>query len=174
MLSEVTVLSDRERGFPGGGAREEVGMARINPPGFPIERGKIHEFANSILDDNPLYHDEQAAKALGLPAVVAPPTFASAAAFFPEPGGAGGMRLEGIDMRFALHGGQELIFERPLFAGELLRAEPGSSKSYEKEGKRGGTMKFVETEVRYRDEKGQTVLCVRNTLIQTAGVVQDR
>ena len=148
-------------------------MAHIHPPGFPIERGKIHEFANSILDDNPLYHDEQAAKAQGLPSVVAPPTFASAAAFFPESGG-GGMRLEGIDMRFALHGGQELIFERPLFAGDVLRADPGTSKSYEKDGKRGGKMKFFETEVAYCDASGGIVLRVRNTLIQTAGVVQDR
>lgn len=149
-------------------------MAHINPPGFPIERGKIHEFANSILDDNPLYHDELAAKAQGLPSVVAPPTFSSAAAFFPEPSSGGGMRVEGIDMRFALHGGQELIFERPIFAGECLRSEPGASKSYEKEGKRGGTMKFFETEVKYRDAQGKLVLTLRNTLIQTAGVVQER
>jgi hypothetical protein len=36
-------------------------MADINPPGFPVRRGKVHEFANSVLDDNPLYHDLEAA-----------------------------------------------------------------------------------------------------------------
>jgi hypothetical protein len=75
-------------------------------------------------------------------------------------------------MRFVLHGGQELVYERPLFAGDVLRAEPGETKSYEKDGKRGGKMKFIETELLYRDQSGQVVLRVRNTLIQTAGVVQ--
>ena len=147
-------------------------MALINPPGFPIERGKIHEFANSILDDNELYHDEEAAKAAGLPSVVAPPTFSSASAFFPQPS-SGGQRIEGLDMRFVLHGGQELIFERPVFAGDVLTSEPGETKSYEKKGRRGGTMKFIESETIFRDAQGEIVLRSRNTLIQTAGVVQE-
>ena len=147
-------------------------MALINPPGFPIERGKIHEFANSILDDNELYHDEEAAKAAGLPSVVAPPTFSSASAFFPQPS-SGGQRIEGLDMRFVLHGGQELIFERPVFAGDVLVSEPGETKSYEKKGRRGGTMKFIETETIFRDAQGEIVVRSRSTLIQTAGVVQE-
>ncbi|HWO93518.1 MAG TPA: MaoC family dehydratase N-terminal domain-containing protein [Dehalococcoidia bacterium] len=147
-------------------------MAYINPPGVPIERGKVHEFANAILDDNPLYHDEEAAKRAGLPSVVAPPTFTSVAAFFPEKGAEGGPRMEGLDLRFVLHGGQEFNFERPLFAGDLLHAEPGETRQYEKQGRRGGTMKFVETETVYRDQKGDVVLRIKNTLIQTGGVVQ--
>ncbi len=147
-------------------------MALINPPGFPVERGKIHEFANSILDDNELYHDEEAAKAAGLPSVVAPPTFSTASAFFPEPS-AGGQRMEGLDMRFVLHGGQELIYERPVFAGDVLTSEPGETKSYEKKGRRGGSMKFIESETIYRDAQGEIVVRSRNTVIQTAGVVQE-
>ncbi len=148
-------------------------MARIHPPGFPIERGKVHEFANAIGAEDPLHHDAEAARAAGLPGVVAPPTFSAAAAFFPEPGGAGGLGIQGLDMRFVLHGGQELEYERPLFAGDLLRAEPGDTKSYEKQGKRGGTMKFIETETLYRDVLSAVVLRVRNTLVQTAGVVKE-
>ncbi len=147
-------------------------MALINPPGFPIERGKIHEFANSILDDNELYHDEEAAKAAGLPSVVAPPTFSSASAFFPQPS-SGDQRIEGLDMRFVLHGGQELIFERPVFAGDVLVSEPGETKSYEKKGRRGGTMRFIESETIFRDAQGEIVVRSRSTLIQTAGVVQE-
>ena len=57
-------------------------MARINPPGFPVERGKIHEFAVAILDEHPHYHDEETARAAGLPSVVAPPTFPIASALY--------------------------------------------------------------------------------------------
>lgn len=144
-------------------------MADINPPGFLVERGKIHEFANAILDDHPHYHDEVKAKADGLPTVVAPPTYSSTSSYFLPRAGGG---IEGLDLRFVLHGGQEWIFERPIVAGDVLTAEPGPSKSYEKEGKRGGTMKFVETELLFKDAKGQVVMRTRNTLIQTGQVVQ--
>jgi len=38
-------------------------MSTIDPPALPVERGKIHEFADAILDDHPFYHDEEAARA---------------------------------------------------------------------------------------------------------------
>lgn len=146
-------------------------MAYINPPGIPVERGKVHEFANAILDDNPLYHDNELAKSAGLPGVVAPPTFTSVGAHFPSPDGGGG-GLAGLDIKRALHGGQEFIFERPIMAGDILTSEPGATRQYEKEGRRGGKLKFVETESVYRDQKGQVVVRIKNTLIETGQVVE--
>lgn len=145
-------------------------MAKINPPGFIVERGKIHEFANAILDDNPHYHDLEAATADGLPSVVAPITYSSVASYFGD-GSGPASAMSGLDMRFVLHGGQEWIFERPIFAGDILTAQPGATTSYEKEGKRGGTMKFIESEMLYRDQNGEIVLRGKSTLIQTGGVV---
>ncbi|GMU41637.1 MAG: hypothetical protein AMXMBFR23_25030 [Chloroflexota bacterium] len=145
-------------------------MAAIRPEGFPVERGKIHEFANSLFDDHPLHHDLPLANAAGFRSVVAPITYASAASFFAEDGG---MRLpEGVDLRFVLHGGQEFVFERPLIAGDLLTPTPGELRTYEKAGRRGGTMKFIETETVYQDEAGEVVVRVRSTIIQTGGVVE--
>jgi acyl dehydratase len=148
-------------------------MAFINPPGIPVERGKIHEFANAILDEHPHYHDEEVAKRAGLSSVAAPPTFTMTTALFP----ASEMRLHPelakLDMRFALHGGQEFSFERPVVAGDVLVPEEGEVKSYEKQGRRGGRMKFVEIETLYRDQKGEVVVRSRTTAIQTAGVVKE-
>jgi hypothetical protein len=79
--------------------------------------------------------------------------------------------MSGLDMRYVLHGGQEWVFERPIFAGDVLTLEPGESTSYEKEGRRGGAMKFIENEDIYRDQFGEIVLRSKSTLIQTAGVV---
>ena len=150
-------------------------MASINPPGIPVERGKIHEFANSILDDNPHYHDEAAAQADGLATVVAPPTFASVASFFPDPKArrGGGAGMGELDMRYVLHGGQEWVFERPILAGDVLTSEPGETTSYEKPGRRGGAMKFIESETLFKDQNGEILLRSKSTLIQTAGVVND-
>ena len=118
-------------------------MADINPPGIPIERGKVHEFANAILSEDPLYHDEEAAKRAGLPSVVTPPTFLATGSFF-QPANED-IGRDDLDRRFVLHGAREIDFERPIFAGEFLKREPGEIKRYEKQGRRGGTMKFVET-----------------------------
>lgn len=148
-------------------------MAYIQPPGIPVERGKIHEFANAILDDHPHYHDEDAARAQGLRSVVAPATFLMTAALFGSIDDELHPELRKFDMRFALHGGQEFQFERPLVAGDVLTSELGEVKSYEKEGKRGGKMKFVEIETLYRDVAGEIVARSRTIAIQTAGVVKE-
>jgi acyl dehydratase len=148
-------------------------MTQIVPRGIPIERGKIHVFAEAILDDNPLYHDEQAARAAGLPSVVAPPTFAMVTQHFPDDSVPPAAELQDLDLRFMLHGAQEFVFERPLFAGDLLRGEPGAVRTYEKQGRRGGKMKFIEIETVYRDQNGAVVLRAKTTAIQTEGVVKE-
>ena len=148
-------------------------MAQINPRGLPVERGKIHEFAEAIMDGHPLYHDEAAAREAGLPSVVAPPTFAMVVQHFPDDTHSPAPELADLDMRFMLHGAQEFVFERPLFAGDVLHSEPGRVRSYEKEGRRGGKMKFLDIETVYRDQKGDIVLRTKTTAIQTEGVVRE-
>ena len=148
-------------------------MTFIHPPGLPVERGKVHEFANAILDDHPHYHDAEAAAASGLPGVVAPPTFVMATQLFPAADAKIAPEVAALDPRYSLHGGQEFVFERPVFAGDVLRSEPGEIRAYEKQGKRGGVMKFVEMETVYRDLDGEVVVRSRTTAIQTAGVVEE-
>ena len=147
-------------------------MSKIQPRGFPVERGKVHEFANAILDPHPHYHDEQAARQAGLASVVAPPTFLMAAALFegatPGPPDA----VHDLDMRFVLHGAQDIEFERPLVAGDRLMAELGETRCYEKGGGRGGLMKFVEVEMVFRDQDGGVVARSKATAIQTEGAVE--
>lgn len=148
-------------------------MATINPPGFPIERGKIHEFANSLQDDNPMYHDEVAAKAAGLPSVPAPPTYTATSAHFAGGDDGSAIKSLGLDLRFVLHGGQEFEFVRPVFAGDVLTMRTGEVKSFVKEGKRGGQMKIFDMFSEYVDQNGNVVIKVKNTVLQTGGVVKD-
>ncbi|MBL4868620.1 MAG: MaoC family dehydratase N-terminal domain-containing protein [Pseudomonadales bacterium] len=148
-------------------------MAFINPPGLPIERGKIHEFANSIESEEPLFHDEEAAKAAGLPSVVAPPTYTSTQAFFGEKDAPNFFKDLGLDLRYVLHGGQEYYYERPIFAGDVLTSEAGETVASTKEGKRGGSMKVFDMYTNYKNQDGELVLRIKNTLLQTAGVVKE-
>jgi acyl-coenzyme A thioesterase PaaI-like protein len=73
-----------------------------------------------------------------------------------------------MDMRRVLHGEQEFEYVRPLRAGDVLTAETRVKDQYEKEGKRGGTMKFVVTETVFRDPQGEAVAYSRGTSILTS------
>jgi acyl dehydratase len=142
---------------------------RTEPFTFLVEAGKIHEFAMAVFDGTPDYHDAAAARARGLPGVMAPPTFAMAAGFF-QPGGHVQVP-NGIDVGLTLHGEQEFIYHRPLRAGDVLTGTSRLAGVEEKEGRRGGAMKLYTIETEYRDGEGAPVLTSRTVLIQTARAV---
>ena len=73
-----------------------------------------------------------------------------------------------MDLRRLLHGGQEYVFHGPPpRAGVELTMQTRVDKIYEKEGKRGGTMTFVETVTEFRDPDGKLVAEARSTAIET-------
>ncbi|MFJ4185711.1 MaoC family dehydratase N-terminal domain-containing protein [Kitasatospora sp. NPDC089509] len=96
-------------------------IGRSYPPTEPYEVGreKIREFALAIGDANPAYTDAEAAKALGHPDVIAPPTFPFAIAFR-----AAGQVVEdpelGLDYTRVVHGDQKFQYSRPVRAGDRL------------------------------------------------------
>jgi acyl dehydratase len=137
-------------------------------PKWYVERGKIGEFASAFDDKNPVYFDAEAAGAAGLPAIVAPPTFAMSA-MLQNPPGQGGPDLRGplkIDPHRMLAGETEFEFTRPLYAGDVLQSFSRVAGVTEKEGRRGGKMRVFTFETVYRDEGGNDVLVVRNTLLE--------
>jgi acyl dehydratase len=97
-------------------------IGREFPPSAPYEVGreKIREFAEAIGDDNPAYRDQAAARALGYPDVIAPPTFAivvsmrSSAQVVRDPG-------LGLDYSKVVHGEQKFSYRRPIQAGDVLQ-----------------------------------------------------
>ena len=122
---------------------------------FPVERGKVREFANAILDDNPVYQEE------GPPA---PLTFSMAQAFWPRE--AGDLSKININYAMVVHGGQEFEYLAPVRAGDTLTGRSRVADAYEKEGKRGGTMSFYVFETTFANQDGDDVLISRNVLIE--------
>ena len=97
-------------------------IGRVYPPTEPYEVGreKIREFADAVSDPNPAYRDPAAARALGYPDVIAPPTFAIAVTM--RAGHQVIMDPElGIDYSRVVHGEQRFVHHRPIHAGDLLR-----------------------------------------------------
>jgi acyl dehydratase len=97
-------------------------VGRTYPPGrvYEVSREKIREFADAVGDSCPAYRDPEAAKALGHPDVIAPPTFpivfsleaALAAAADPT---------VGVDYARLVHGEQRFQYSRPIRPGDRLR-----------------------------------------------------
>lgn len=141
--------------------RTEVESGNENPAlEWSVERGKIWEFARAVLNESPEHSK---------PDAIAPPTFPQTLAFWrarqARPRGGGG---EVRDMRRVLHGEQEFEYIRPLRAGDVLTATSRVVDEYEKEGRRGGTMRFVVSETQFRDQNGDVVAYSRGTSIVTS------
>ncbi len=126
-----------------------------------VERGKIMEFARAILDENPVYFQEDAP---------APPTFTMAGAHWPSGSGGGGAKLAdlGLDLLRVLHAGQEYEYLGEIKAGDSLTSRAVISDVSEKEGKRGGTMTFITSETTFTNQRGEDVLKARTILVQTS------
>ncbi|CAN3981218.1 MULTISPECIES: MaoC family dehydratase N-terminal domain-containing protein [Streptomycetaceae] len=96
-------------------------IGRTYPPTEPYEVGreKIREFAVAVGDANPVYRDPEAAKALGHPDVIAPPTFPIVLTMR-----ASGQVVQdpelGLDYSRVVHGDQKFSYTRPVRAGDRL------------------------------------------------------
>jgi acyl dehydratase len=135
---------------------------------LPIERGKVREFALAVGEDNPIYFDTQAARLQGLPDIVAPPTFTVTQIWQVSREEREAKLGADLDYKRVLHGEQEFVYQRLPFAGEVLNGTMRISKDFTKEGKRGGSMRFVTYESRFTDAQGEDVLTAYYTLIETA------
>jgi acyl dehydratase len=102
--------------------RDFIGRSTSESEPFEVTRNDIRRFASAIGDDNPIYHDPEAAKAAGHRDLVAPPTFLITL------GTAGGMSLLaepelGLNYALVVHGEQKFELHRPIYAGDVLESE---------------------------------------------------
>jgi acyl dehydratase len=96
-------------------------VGRTYPPTKPyvVGREKVREFATAIGDENPAYHDVDAARALGYADVIAPPTFAFVIAYAGSSKAAMDPEL-GLDYARVVHGEQRFAYSRPIVAGDVI------------------------------------------------------
>lgn len=136
---------------------------------LPVTEEHVERFALAVGDeDNPLFSDSQAAREAGFPGPLAPPTFTTTQ-IFPVPREERERRLgANLDYARVLHGEQEFVYRRLPVAGETLKGTMRIAKDFEKEGKRGGSMRFVTYETKFTDDGDDEVLTMHYTLIQTA------
>ena len=160
---------------------------------FLVEASHIMMFARSVGDANPIYHDEEYAEKSEMGGIIAPPTFAQSSAQFdpdyflrpkvdgdgwfgsgkgatgskPSSGSGGG----GGGAAMGLHAEQHFEYHLPLKAGDVLSATSKPGKSWEKESKRAGTLKFSESVTEYRNQNGDLVITATGVGVQTERAV---
>jgi len=132
---------------------------------YEVERCKIAELAKAIGDPNPLYAEAEKAREAGFPDVIAPPTFGTLVNLWGGPGFADLMKKLGADPLKVLHAGQEYEYRGFIHPGDLLHAAIDVADCYVKEG-RGGRMHFVVLQTTTDNQKGETVLVGRSTIVE--------
>ena len=137
-------------------------VGRSWPPTEPylVGREKIREFARAIGATDPEYHDPEAARAIGYPDVVAPPTFPtvitnlSNAQIITDP-------ALGLDYSRVVHGDQRFKYTRPVVAGDVLVCV----NSVEEITQRGGH-DFLTTRTDVTTADGEPVVTAWSKLVQ--------
>ena len=157
---------------------------------FPIEAGHIMLFACSVGDANPIYYDAHAAADTEPGHIIPPPTFVQSSAQFTEgynlrpvigePWFGSGKEPTGIQRDSSGGGGggtgfhaeQHYEYHAPIQPGDVLKAVDKPGNSWEREGRRGGTLKFNESITEYYNQDGVLVVTARSVGVQTSRVVE--
>jgi hypothetical protein len=145
---------------------------------FPVEATHILMFARAIGDENPVYTDPLSSEAADFGGVIAPPTFTVAGSQFDpdhplrpkvnEPWFGSGRQPSGAQFESTgrLHAEQHFEYHRALVAGEVLTATERPGATWEKESKRGGTLKFEERFIDYTNaDTGEPVVTARSVSV---------
>jgi len=132
-------------------------------PAYEVSREKIAEFAAAIGSDDPAHRDPQAARALGHPDVIAPPTLVVVVAqraerqIFDDPD-------SGVDFTRLVHGEERFVHHRPVVPGDLLTAVLHVDVAREVGGNG-----LLTTRVEVTDAAGAAVSTVTSTVVIRGG-----
>jgi hypothetical protein len=126
-----------------------------------VEKGRLKFFAKSIGQTDPVYTDDEAARAAGHPALPVPPTFLFCLEMeAPDP--AAIRNLLGMDYRRLLHGEQGFVYERMAYAGDVLTFVQRVDDIYDK---KNGALEFVVRLTQVTNQHGQAVAQLRTVSV---------
>jgi acyl dehydratase len=137
-------------------------IGRQYPASAPYEVGREHirRFAEAIGDPNPAYLDPEAARSLGHPDVIAPPTFLTVLNFrFAAEGPIADPAL-GLDYSLVVHGEQSFELHRPVRAGDVLDSVQSVADI-----KDAGRNELITTVTEVTAADGEKVATLRSTIV---------
>src|SRR5437762_3124546 len=104
------------------------------PASFDVEAARIHQFASAVGEENPVYHDREAATAAGFRDLVAPPMFC---VVYSAPAMGPAITDPNVEMNLMamVHGGQEFAWGEPVCAGDVISTEVACRSIEERAGR---------------------------------------
>jgi acyl dehydratase len=135
-----------------------------------IGEASIRYFALAIGSNSRLYRDNEYARQLGHPSVIAPPTFiCETNQYMDKPpddmGYIGHQWKIPIEGCRQLRGGHDYEFFRPVLPTDRITARWKITDAQERTSARGTPMLFVYSEVKYTNQAGEELAINRETLI---------
>ena len=159
--------------------RAAIGRTVRYPAHEALGRASIRYFAFALGDPNPLYRDDDYAKAAGHPSVVAPPTLVCETCQYADvaPGENGyighewdlptdGMRL--------IRAGNEYEFTRPVLPDDRISVVWTLENIEERPARQGGTQLFLTSLAIYENQDGERLASNRETVVLQPLVPEDR
>ena len=135
------------------------------PHSAEVEAGRLRLFAKATGETRPEYIDEAAARALGHPALPAPPTYA-ACLYLDEPDPFGWFAELGVDLAHVLHAAQGFRYFAPIYAGDLLTFASRISNVFQK---KGGAITFIVKVTDVTNQQGASIAELRSTIVVRGG-----
>jgi acyl dehydratase len=138
------------------------------PVSATITRREAQRYARAVGDLDPIYFDEEAARAAGYEGLVVPPTFVGHAVVegstLDDLRGDGMWVDRGRRLRLAvsrtMFGGEEWEFHAPVLVGDHITAERRLGKVEEKDD-RSGPFVLIHTETTFTNQRGEVVAVSR-------------
>jgi acyl dehydratase len=146
---------------------------------FPIEATQIFLFARAIGDQNPVYSDSNSPQAMQVGGIVAPPTFVMSEAQFDAQialktqtgSNPSSTESEAPGESFGnaglLHAEQSFEYHQAVRPGMVLHSTQRDGATWEKSSRRGGTLRFRETVIEYRNLDGDLLITSRRVSVVT-------
>ena len=113
---------------------------RFEPRTIDVERGALRFFNKVIGQSDPAYTDIDAARALGHPDLLVPPTYFFSLGLQSTDDQLGFLTTLGVDLRRILHGEQSFDYHRLAYAGDALTLQDRIEDVY---AKQGGALEFI-------------------------------
>lgn len=147
--------------------RDFIGRTYEFDTPYQVGREKVREFATAVGDQNPLYHDLDAAKAAGHRDLLAPPTFPFVITYRAMIGAIGDPELN-LNYMMVVHGEQQFTYARPLYAGDEVVVD-----SLVKDIKAVGRNEVLTMEQHVKTLDGELIVTTKNVTVSRGTAEQE-
>jgi acyl dehydratase len=127
-----------------------------------VEPGRLRFFLDTLGENNPLYRDENAARAAGYAAPPVPPTYLFCLEMMDATEPFEFLTALDIDLARVLHGEQRFDYFAPVVVGDVLTFRPRVTSVTDK---KGGAMTLIVVETEVTNQHGVHVADTSRTVV---------